>query len=89
MKILVTGGAGYIGSHICKKLKKNKFDPIVIDDLSTGYHENVKWGKLFKIDLKDKVKLSRTIKKIKPKAIIHMVSNIEAGESLKYIEKLI
>ena len=43
MKILVTGGAGYIGSHICKKLKKNKFDPIVIDDLSTGYHENVKW----------------------------------------------
>ena len=54
MKILVTGGAGYIGSHICKKLKKINFDPIVIDNLSTGYRENVKWGKFFKIDLQDK-----------------------------------
>lgn len=87
MKILVTGGAGYIGSHICKKLKKINFDPIVIDNLSTGYRENVKWGKFFKIDLQDKTKLSKTIKKINPKAIIHMVSNIEAGDSLRYIEK--
>ena len=50
-KIIVTGGAGYIGSHICKKLKKENFEPIVLDNFSSGYKENVKWGKYYKIDL--------------------------------------
>jgi len=41
-KIIVTGGAGYIGSHICKELKKKKFQPIVLDNFSSGLKNNIK-----------------------------------------------
>lgn len=44
MNILVTGGAGYIGSHTCKLLKKEGFTPFVFDNLSRGHKEFVKWG---------------------------------------------
>jgi nucleoside-diphosphate-sugar epimerase len=59
MNIIVTGGAGYIGSHVCKELKKNKFNPIVVDDLSTGHKKFVKWEMFtrtspFKVDIINK-----------------------------------
>jgi len=82
MKILVTGGAGYIGSHICKELKKNGFDPIVFDNLSNGFKKFVKWGRFIKGDLK-KIADFKKIKKIKFKGVIHLASNIEVGESYK------
>ena len=50
MKILVTGGAGYIGSHICKELRE-KYEPIVFDNLSEGYKKFVKWGEFVYGDL--------------------------------------
>ena len=86
-KIIVTGGAGYIGSHICKKLKKENFEPIVLDNFSSGYKKNVKWGKYYNVDLINKDKLFKIIDLINPKAVIHMAANIEAGESSKKIEK--
>ena len=46
MNILVTGGAGYIGSHTCKALAKAGFTPVTYDNLSTGHKENVQWGPL-------------------------------------------
>ena len=46
MNILVTGGAGYIGSHTAKALAQSGYRPVVIDDLSTGHAHNVKWGPL-------------------------------------------
>ena len=82
MKILVTGGAGYIGSHICKELKKNGFEPIVFDNLSNGYKNFVKWGKFINGDLK-KVSDFKKIKKINFSGVIHLASNIEVGESYK------
>ena len=42
--ILVTGGAGFIGSHVCKQLAGGGFNPVVVDNLSTGHEEAVKWG---------------------------------------------
>ncbi len=54
MKILVTGGAGYIGSHVVKKLGEKRYDILVVDNLSTGHKEAVLYGKLNILDLSDK-----------------------------------
>ena len=52
--VFVTGGAGYIGSHVCKRLKEQGFLPIAYDDLSTGDANFVKWGPFIKGDVGDK-----------------------------------
>ena len=52
-KILITGGAGYIGSHTCKLIAKAGYEPICFDNLSTGYKEFVKWGPFILGDLKN------------------------------------
>ena len=46
---IVTGGAGYVGSHCCKELAKNGFTPVTIDNLSRGHRELVKWGPFFQL----------------------------------------
>ena len=81
MNIIVTGGAGYIGSHVCKDLKKNKFNPIVIDDLSTGYKNFVKWGPLEIADINSFKKIDKILKKYQPAAIIHLAGKINVAES--------
>ena len=55
MKILVVGGAGYsyIGSHMCKLLVEQGFEVVVLDNFSTGYRENAKYGSLYTCDLSD------------------------------------
>ena len=81
-KIIVTGGAGYIGSHTCKLLKKNGFDPITIDNLSTGHQSFVKWGDFFQCDITNTTKLTSLLKKIKPLAVIHFAASSNVGESM-------
>ena len=81
MNIIVTGGAGYIGSHVCKDLKKNKFNPIVIDDLSTGHKKFVKWGPLEIADINSYKKIDKILRKYQPEAIIHLAGKINVGES--------
>ena len=51
MRVLVVGGAGYIGSHICKALAERGDEPIVFDNLSTGHEHAVMWGPLFRGDV--------------------------------------
>ena len=51
MKVLVLGGAGYIGSHLCKQLSQKGHDVVVFDNLSTGHEKAVKWGPLIKGDI--------------------------------------
>jgi len=82
INILVTGGAGYIGSHICKELYKSGYNPIAFDNLSTGNRHLVKWGKLEEGDVLDKNYLIAVIKKYNIKAIIHMAAFIAVGESV-------
>ncbi len=53
MKVLVTGGAGYIGSHVCKELYLKGYDPFVFDSFENGHSEFIKWGDYIKGDLRD------------------------------------
>ena len=59
--ILVTGGAGYIGSHTCKALRRAGFDPITYDNLTRGNPESVKWGALEVGELTDQIRLRETL----------------------------
>jgi len=80
--ILVTGGAGYIGSHTCKALANAGYQPIVYDNLSTGHGYAVKWGPFVNGDLNDKAKLNETFLHYKPKAVIHFAANAIVTESM-------
>jgi UDP-glucose-4-epimerase GalE len=80
-KILVTGGAGYIGSHTRYSLEKNGHSVIVVDNLSRGYREAVPEGILRVIDTRDKDKLVELLKKEKIEAVIHFAAYIAVGES--------
>lgn len=83
MKILVTGGAGYIGSHVVKALGlENKYDVTVYDNLSTGHKEAVTFGKLIQGDLSDLNKLDELFAKEKFEAVLHFAGNIKVPESV-------
>ena len=68
--ILVTGGAGYIGSHACKLLSRTGFQPVVFDNLSTGWARAVKFGPLVQGDLLDRAALDTAFAQHKPIAVI-------------------
>jgi UDP-glucose 4-epimerase len=83
MKILVTGGAGFIGSHLVDRLIKGGHDVVVIDNLSTGKKENLNLNaKFYKIDIRDP-KISRIFKKEKPRVVFHYAAQIEARKSVE------
>jgi len=80
--ILVTGGAGYIGSHCCKELHRRGFHPIVLDNLVYGHRENLKWGDFFEGDLSNPEDLNKCFKKFKIDAIMHFAAYAYVGESV-------
>lgn len=61
-KILVTGGAGYIGSHTCKALAESGYEPVVYDSLVSGHRDFVKWGPLIVGDLHDTTRLAHLLR---------------------------
>jgi len=80
--ILITGGAGYIGSHTVRELKKQKFNPLALDNLSKGHKKSIKGIEFVKGDLLNKVFLDRLFKKRKIDAVVHFAGSIEVGESV-------
>ncbi|MEI2301646.1 UDP-glucose 4-epimerase GalE [Ensifer sp. MJa1] len=80
---LVTGGAGFIGSHTCKRLAQQGFVPVVYDNLSTGHRANVKWGPLVEGELADTERLSATIRIYAPECVIHFAASAYVGESVE------
>jgi UDP-arabinose 4-epimerase len=78
---LVTGGAGYIGSHTCKALRRAGFDPISYDNLGRGNPESVKWGALEIGDLADGDRLRETFARYRPAAVVHFAALAYVGES--------
>jgi len=82
MKILVTGGAGYIGSHTCKALKEKGFEVVVFDNLEYGHRDLAHWGLFEKGDLLDRAALGNVFKKHKPSAIMHFAAYAYVGESV-------
>lgn len=81
--ILVTGGAGYIGSHACKALAQAGFVPVVFDNLSTGWMEAVRFGPLVRGDLEDRAALDRAFADYQPIAVMHFAALSLVGESMK------
>ena len=81
--ILVTGGAGYIGSHTCKALAEAGLVPIVYDNLSLGHEWAVRWGPLEKGDILDRVRLDEVFKAYSPSAVIHFAAYAHVGESVE------
>ena len=81
-KILITGGAGYIGSFMVRGLKEKGFEPVILDNLSQGHKEAVKDFRIENIDLvTQKDKLQELFSKEKFDGVVHMASFIQMGES--------
>jgi len=81
--VLVTGGAGYIGSHACKALRKAGYEPVTYDNLSTGWREAVKFGPFEQGDLNDRDRLDQVFAKYKPVAVIHFAALSLVGEAMQ------
>lgn len=81
-RILVTGGAGYIGSHACKALHASGWMPVVYDDLSNGNDWAVRWGPLERGDIRDRPRLAQVVEHYRPVAVLHFAGLIEAGRSV-------
>ena len=82
VNVLVTGGAGYVGSHACKALRKSGYVPITIDNLSTGWSEAVRFGPLEAVDLLDQESLYRVFQAYQPVAVMHFAAFSQVGESV-------
>lgn len=82
--VLVTGGAGYIGSHCCKALAAAGYLPVVYDNLSTGHREFVKWGPLIEGDIQDREQLCEAIERHGPVAVMHFAALALVGKSVRH-----
>jgi UDP-arabinose 4-epimerase len=82
MRILVTGGAGYIGSHTAKLLAAAGHEPVIFDDLSQGHEWAVKWGPLERGSLSDPKRLAEVFAGRTMDAVVHFAANALVGESM-------
>ncbi|MFN3208149.1 MAG: UDP-glucose 4-epimerase GalE [Roseovarius sp.] len=81
--VLVTGGAGYIGSHACKSLKAAGYTPVTYDNLSTGWADAVKFGPFEQGDLRDRARLDAVFAAYQPTAVLHFGALSQVGESMR------
>jgi UDP-arabinose 4-epimerase len=82
-RVLVTGGAGYIGSHTAKLLSQKGVEPIVYDNLTTGNRSALRWGPFVEGDILDTNCLECTLARFKPDAVIHFAASAYVGESVE------
>lgn len=80
--ILVTGGAGYIGSHACKALAAAGYLPVTFDNLVSGHRWAVRWGPLVEGDILDRAALDRAMNQYRPRAVMHFAAFACVGESM-------
>jgi len=81
--VLVTGGAGYIGSHACKALRAAGFTPVTFDNLETGWQDAVKFGPFVQGDLMDRAAIDAAFAQYQPVAVMHFAALSQVGESMK------
>lgn len=84
MQILVTGGAGFIGSHVAKLLSCEGITPVVLDNLSTGHEEFVRWGPFVRGDVGDRALLRRVFAEYAIDGVIHFAASAYVGESMHH-----
>ncbi|MFT5699099.1 MAG: UDP-glucose 4-epimerase [Desulforhopalus sp.] len=82
-EILVVGGAGYIGSHMCKYLHQNGIKPIVLDNLSYGHRQAVLWGPFYEGEMADTTLLKKIFANHKIEAVMHFAAFAYVGESVQ------
>jgi UDP-arabinose 4-epimerase len=87
--ILVTGGAGYIGSHACKRLFEEGYQPVIYDNLSTGHDWAVRWGPMILGDLLERDVLASAFDDYKPEAVMHFAACGLVEESVRDPQKYI
>lgn len=87
MKILVVGGAGYIGSHTAKYLAQAGHEPVVLDNLLYGHEWAVRWGPLIKMDLANREGVARIFQQYRFEAVIHFAAFTYVGESMSHPDK--
>jgi UDP-glucose 4-epimerase len=83
-EILVVGGAGYIGSHMCKYLYQNGMQPVVLDNLSYGHRQAVQWGPFYEGDMVDTALLKKIFAKHNIEAVMHFAAFCYVGESVTH-----
>jgi UDP-glucose 4-epimerase len=83
MKIMITGGAGYIGSHLVASLGEQGHDVLIFDNLSGGHRDALLYGNLVVGDLSDKDLIESTVAAFKPDAVMHFAAFIQVGESVE------
>lgn len=81
--VLVTGGAGFIGSHACKALKAAGYLPVTYDNLTTGWADAVKFGPLERGDLTDRERLDQVFAQYQPIAVLHFAALSDVGQSMR------
>jgi len=81
--VLVTGGAGYIGSHACKALAERGYTPVCFDNLSTGWAQAVKYGPFVQADLLDRAALDAAFAEYEPIAVMHFAAFSLVGEAME------
>ena len=82
MNVLVTGGAGYIGSHTAKALAGAGYAPVVVDNLSNGHEWAVKWGPFERGDLSDARWVADVVRRHRVEAVVHFAASAYVGESM-------
>jgi UDP-glucose 4-epimerase len=80
--VLVTGGAGYIGSHACKALAAAGYTPVTLDNLSTGWRDAVQFGPFVQADLLDCTALDAAFAEYRPIAVLHFAALSQVGEAM-------
>ena len=87
MAVLVTGGAGYVGSHAAKLLARNGYRVVVYDNLSRGHRWAVRWGPLVEGDLLDEARLEQVLREHEIEAVMHFAALAYVGESMQAPER--
>jgi UDP-glucose 4-epimerase len=83
MRILVTGGAGYIGSHVVKALGEEGHDLLIYDNLSTGHEWAILFGRLYRGELADRAAILDALRTFHPEAVMHFAASIQVEESVR------
>jgi len=81
--VLVTGGAGYIGSHACKALASRGYQPVVFDNLGAGHRAAVRYGDLVEGDILDTAAVREAIRRYGIQAVMHFAAFLDVGESVR------
>jgi UDP-arabinose 4-epimerase len=81
-RYLVTGGAGYVGSHCCKEFAAQGWNVVVYDNLKHGWRDMVRWGELIEGDILDAATLNAAVARVRPDVLAHFAALISVGESV-------